>query len=424
MADFFIHTFYNGKKRMIDTGSSEMNLAAIHIFCLLYKDTKEQKYLEFAKEIEKDLTDNRAGNYINNARNNLEFYEFSKPRWESLHIIMGIAKMYECTGDTMYLQAAKQIFYSILKTDIHNTGAFSTNEQAIGTPFHDGAIETCCVIAYNALAVEILKATGDIKIIDFLELSLLNAVMGYYSPTGRWSTYHTPMDGEKCANFHSINFQCRAGSPELNCCSVNAPRGVGMVTQWAVMEEEDTLYINCFEPLSAVTDKGLTINITGDYTTNGVIKIQLLSTYTQRIAIRIPSWSIRTVVTFNDCDLLATAGEYLYIEQKWNNTILLIHFDFSFYYLEGQLDFEGKKSIYRGPILFGYDLSLNPSFDFENIPVIAKWELEETLPQRLPDGRILLRLKSGIVLCDFYHLGISGSQYKTWLVVNDTKKGS
>ena len=111
---------------------------------------------------------------MNCALKNFEFFECPKPRWESLHIIMGFAEMYLATGEEKYQKSAAQIFYSILKTDVHNTGGFSTEEMAIGHPFMNGKIELCCVIAYNALACDILKITGDIKIVDFLEKSLYN----------------------------------------------------------------------------------------------------------------------------------------------------------------------------------------------------------------------------------------------------------
>lgn len=417
IADLFMKTFYNGKMRMVSIGWAEMNLAPLHIFAILYNETKEQKYLDFALEIEKDLSDEAAGNYITHSLNGLEYFQCPKPRWESMHIIMGIAQMYNCTGDDKYLKVAKQIFYSILKTDVHNTGAFSTDEAAIGHPFKNSAIETCCVIAYNVLACEILALTGDLKIVDFLELSLYNAVMGSFSPTGRWSTYNTPMDGVKCANFHSINFQCRAGSPELNCCSVNAPRGVGMLSEWALQEENEVTYINYFECFSAKIDSGLEIKVTSDYPVDNCIQIILKSDKSRKIAIRIPEWSKNTKVGLNGEEQKTVAGTYLFLEKTWGDDLIKIEFDFSTHYIDGDLDYKGMKSIFKGPILYGYDLYFNHAFDFNNIPAIPSADLDKAIPHKMSDGRILLKLDCGITLCDFYHMGLSGSQYKTWIKV-------
>ena len=100
------------------------------------------------------------------------------------------------------------------------------------------------------MTVEMLRQSGDPLAADELELSTFNSAMGLFSPTGRWSTYNTPMDGARKANFHEIVFQSRPGSPELNCCSVNAARGLGLLSEWALMHDakNDALVLNWYGP--------------------------------------------------------------------------------------------------------------------------------------------------------------------------------
>ncbi len=414
IAQLFLSLFYNGPKRLADIGSTEMNFSVIHIFALLYEETGEDVYLNFAKEIEKDLELPDAGDYVRNALQEVEFYLSPKPRWESLHIIMGIAELYNCTHEQKYFDAATQIFYSILKTDIHNTGGFSTEEQAIGNPFVNGNIELCCVVAYNVLASIILKMANDSKIADHLELSHYNAVMGSFSQTGRWSTYNTPMEGTKCANYHSIGFQCRPGSPELNCCSVNAPRGIGILSEWAFMKQEDTLYVNYYEACSVHDESGLHIEISGDYPAAPEVSVKIGTSEFRRLGLRIPSWSVQTVVTINGVRYTPAAGEYFFIEENWINSEIKIRFDFSTRLFAGEGAYNGFYSVYVGPVLYGYDLSLNSSM--ENIPELKRSELELAAPERQKNGRILLKT-TPCILSDFYTLGQSGSEYKTWFVV-------
>ena len=128
--------------------------------------------------------------------------------------------------------------------DRHNNGGFSSGEKATGNPYDRGAIETCCTIAWIAMSVEMLKLTGDSVVADEIELSTLNSVLGMHSASGRWATYNTPMDGIRRASAHSIVFQAREGSPELNCCSVNSARGFGHVSDWAVMRDGEGLMVN------------------------------------------------------------------------------------------------------------------------------------------------------------------------------------
>ena len=87
---------------------------------------------------------------------------------------------------------------------------------------------------------------GNSIVADELELTTLNSGLGLWSPSGRWATYNTPMDGVRKASAHEIVFQSREGSPELNCCSVNAARALGMISDWALMTDADGYVVNWY----------------------------------------------------------------------------------------------------------------------------------------------------------------------------------
>ena len=412
-----MNKFYNGKPTLVSIGWAEMNLAAYHAFGLLYRKTQNIDYFNFAKLIEHDISHKDAGNYIYYAQQGYEFYECPKPRWESLHVIMGIAEMYRNTADRKYLDVASQIFYSILKTDVHNTGGFSTNEAAIGTPYKNEKIETCCVVAYNALAIELFLLTDDTKILDFLERSHYNAILGSYSPSGKWSTYDTPMDGAKRANYHDIGFQCRPGSPDLNCCSVNAPRGVANISEWMLTKKKNCLYLNFYEDMTLESDEGISLKVSGNYPANNKVKIHITSNgIRKKIGFRIPSWSTNTKITIGEETFSPDAGTYFLHSKAWNDDVY-ITFDFTPYIEIGDGDCAGKSSIFVGPVLYGLDLHDNPNVDFEQPSVLSKKELTGMTPMCNPDGSIRLEFSNGIKLKDFYHLGESGSVYKTWLKI-------
>lgn len=414
IAGFFLRHFYQDKHRLVDIGSAEMNLAPYHMFALLYRKTGKEEYLQFALRIEADLASPHAGNYLNNALQGLPYYKTTMPRWESLHTILGFAEMYRGTKDERYRRALLQIYHSIQQTDVHNTGGFSTEEKAVGTPFRNGVIELCCVIAYNALACEALKLSRDPKIADHLELSLYNAVMGSFSPSGRWSTYDTPMNGVKRANYDSIHFQSRPGSPDLNCCSANSARGIGMLSEWAVMEDKDTTYINYFGSLSCTTAKGIGIEIQGSYPATEKVRIRLRSENTQAIAIRIPQWAKNTCILFDGEQICPEPGTYWICRQHWKGQTVTIRFDLHPYFLEGSEDQRGKRSVYCGPILFGYDLRCG-KLPPDQLPSFTESLFDHVLPRQTDDGRLLLQISEELCLCDFYHLGSSGCAYCTWL---------
>ncbi|MDD6094358.1 MAG: glycoside hydrolase family 127 protein [Clostridia bacterium] len=410
-ASMFLGTFYNGKKRLKDIGSTETNLAALHIFAVLYGQTGKKEYLDFALEIAKDVESEEGGGYISCMDSGNEFYQCRKPRWESLHVIMGIDALGRVTGEEKYRDVAEKIVYSILRTDVHNTGGFSTREQAVGTPFDNGAVELCCVIAFNALAAEVYRRKPATALADFLEISYYNAVMGSYSPSGRWSAYNTPMDGEKVANYNEIGFQSRAGSPDLNCCSANSGRGLGQLSEWAFLTDNEKLYINFYDPCSFETEDGTKISIGGDYPHGSAVTVSAECITPVTLMLHIPEWSKNTFINGEK----VTGGEYFAYPCSAGVNNIKIEFDFSLRFELGHGDYEGKRCVFSGPVLFGCDLSEN-DLDLDSLPCVTDGDFEGVLPEYCPKSRkILLRLKNGLILSDFYRLGSSGSRYRTWI---------
>ena len=441
IADLICTKFLGEKReRLVDTGSTEMNLAVIHTLCHLYRKTATQSYLDLALQIVDEFAADGpdgplAGDYLRMALAGKEFYQTPKPRWESLHPIMGLVELYFLTGEKQYRTAFEQIWWSIVKLDRHNNGGFSSGEQARGNPYHRGAIETCCTIAWMATSVEMLRLTKNSVVADELELSTLNSVIGLHSHTGRWVTYNTPMDGVRRASAHDIVFQAREGSAELNCCSVNGPRGLGMVSDWALMRCEEGLILNWYGPSTMETQLSadVTVRLDGEteYPREGLIKLRISPSQTTQFALklRIPYWSRDTKVKVNGKTLKdVVPGTYLTLNRRWEaNDLIELELDMSLHYWVGEKECEGKASIYRGPILLTYDRRLN-TMDPDDIPPLDAASMKGGLmvnEKRLPtivlleytaiDGRKLR-------LCDFGSAGEGGSPYVSWLTVKNVRK--
>ncbi|MHB8520892.1 MAG: beta-L-arabinofuranosidase domain-containing protein [Limisphaerales bacterium] len=422
--------------RLVDTGSTEMNLAPIHALCRLYRRTEDRRYLKLALKIcdEFAATDPAgkplAGDYLNAALAGKEFFQMPKPRWESLHPIMGLTELFWISGDERYRRAFEQIWWSIVKLDRHNNGGFSSGEQAQGNPYHQGAIETCCTIAWIALSVEMLRLTGDSIVADEIELSTLNSVVGLHSPTGRWVTYNTPMDGTRKASAHDIVFQARAGSPELNCCSVNGARGFGMISDWALMASGDGLILNWYGPstMTARLASGIPLELTQetDYPQNNRVRLRVAPGRPVRFALklRIPHWSRTTRVKLNGLPVEAVPpGRYLALDRTWKRgDTVEVEFDFSLHFWAGQRECANKVSVYRGPILLTYDRRFN-EMDPDQVPSLDAAALSG---KRVASGdwlppMLLLEFAAAdgrpVRLCDFGSAGSGGSPYRSWLDV-------
>jgi hypothetical protein len=373
-----------------------------------------------------------AGLYVTMARQGFDMYQFPGNRWESAHDFQGMLDMYLLTGDKSLIEAFTSIWYSIQKGDRHNTGGFTSGERTTGDPYQPGAIETCSTVAWMDMSIDFLKLTANSKIADEIELSTFNANVGGQSPSGRWWTYNTPMNGTKEASAHSINFQCRAGSPELNCCSVNGPRGLAMISEWAALRSSDGITLNYYGPsaFSLKTPAGHALRIAEEteYPREGKIVLSTIPEVPEKftLRLRIPSWSKNTRVSLNGQAVSGvTPGTYLDLNRNWSRTDRIeLDLDLSPHYWAGEREEFGKTSIYVGPILLAFDPAFNtidasqiPQLDARSIdltPAKAKTDIEPWLLRKVkaPNGQV-------IQLCDFATAGAYGNPYVSWLPIQN-----
>ena len=438
IADLFCRKFLTGEQHVssMSPGYEEMNMACMHAFCLLYELTAEPRYLELVRQVEKDLETPSGGDFIRAALEGRDFYKSAKPRWESLHIIQAVAELYFITGEEKYRRAFENTWWSIARTDRHNTGGFSSGEKAIGNPYNNASpIETCGTVAWMAVSIDMLRLTGNPIVADEIELSLLNAGLASLSRSGRWCTYNTPMDGDRRAFYVDFNFQARPGSPELNCCAVNAPRVLGMIGEWAVMEHESGLALNYYgrSTFQTRSPAGSAVAVTQEteYPASGriVIRLDLEKPEAFCLKLRIPQWSRKTGLAVNGKAMAdVRAGEYFPVQRGWKAADEIeLTLDMSLHYWVGEGNYEGKSSMYRGPILLSYDSRFN-SLGLDRVPGFDASRLEETAASHdgwlkpwmlfecsAEDGR-------KVALCDFASAGSSGSQYLSWLGLKNVGK--
>lgn len=431
-ADLICLVYLDGDRRPKDAGSDEMNLSVIHGMGLLHRKTGNPRYFEMMKVIEKDWES--TGDYYRQGLAGVDFYRIPRPRWESLHCLQGLKELYLITGDETYRTALLNLWGSIRRLDRHNTGGFSTGEAAIGNPYSPGAIETCCTTAWSALTLDALALVGDPSAAEELEWSLYNSILGSQHPTGRWWTYDTPMNGKREASAHTIVFQSRAGTPELNCCSVNAPRGLGMLSEWAVMrDEEGGVVVNYLGEMSAeiplADGRAIQLDQHSSYPIGERVhlKLTMAGTAELTVKVRIPSWAEGSVAAVNGETIDAVRpGEFVEISRVWKSgDAVLLNIKLPTRTWVGDGAAAGKVSIYRGPILLAFDQRHNP-FDRDGIPELDFKNLESS-PVWIGEDRfppMTLREFQGaegvpLRLCDFATAGALGTEYVSWLPVRN-----
>ncbi len=364
IGDLLSERFLDTGRSIVAMGSPETNLAVVHGLAILHRKTGEKRYLKLAEKVVAEFSLPHAGDYVKGALAGEEFFQLpaGAPRWESLHPLMGVAELYWTTGNRDYRKAFEHLYWSIAKTDRHNNGGFTSGEQAKGNPYDPGAIETCCTVAWAAMGVEMLRMSGDPHVADELELSTLNQVVAMHAPDGSWCTYNTPMDGVRIPSTEDIAFQIRPGSENLNCCSVNAARGFGLLADWGLMRQDGGLVLNYYGPSTLKAEVGgvpVTLRQETRYPQEGhiVLHVEPREAAKFPLKLRVPHWSSSTTIRVNGRKVPAEAGTYARLDRTWKaGDRITIDLDMSPRFWLGQRERRGETSVYRGPILMALEM--------------------------------------------------------------------
>lgn len=436
-AEAICKVYGEGGRRPIEAGNPCFNLSVIHVLAELYVRTGDERLLTVIRRIEEDLP--RDGDWLQKGIEGVPYWRLpgSGPRWEALHILQGFLTLWEGTRDNRYRTAVLNHWRSIRDLDRHPSGAFSTNEQASGTIFSRGSIETCCSVAWMALSCDVLRLTGDPAVADELELTLWNQALAAQHPSGSWCTYDTPLNGIRAPSYHQINFQYRPGTPELNCCSVNSPRMLGLLANWAVMHMDEAVVVNFYGPCTVKVPleggRSLTLTQKTTYPVDGRVRMEL-DAGGQRLAVRlrIPAWSQNTQLSINGKPHMSpiAPGTYVEIHRPWSKGDRLeLVLDMHPRVTQGEApDRGGCVAIHTGPLLLTFDTGWN---DIE-LADVAPLDLRSLSPKHLADtafkrataglpfppmGLWEVPTVSGQVirLCDFASAGARGTEYAAWL---------
>ena len=426
-----IYRYFRDKGCVYFASSTTMNLAISHAFMLGYSVSNREEYLALAEKIVEESWVKIGGNWLNEILEGKEFYQSSSPRWEALHTIETLSLLYAATGKERYKEGFIRIWNSIRKTDIHNTGAFSTEEQACGTPYRNGIIETCCTVAWQALTSEYLRIEPNIVAADEFERTYFNAMLGSLLLGDANVSYNTPMDGLKGGKYDGrridsridLAFQFHQGAQDFNCCQANATRGLSEIVNWGILFYNSEIFINLYAPYTGRVilpgQNNFAFQMQTQYPSNGKIHIVIKEAPedTQVVNFRIPCWVKKATVSLNGQSIQSQPGTYLKIERVWNaGDIIEMAYDFELCKTTGKEDFENKVSLSWGCLLLAYQCQEqeDPIFDLKSI-------------KQIPQGDSLIRFvcmsdMGGKVLCDFFSVGRAAPMaeppsYRSWLSI-------
>ena len=423
--------FIEGDVSIAAQNWAECNLAIGHAFALFYEETGDERYLAAAERlVNQDWNDiyrdfytktSLCCGWMNAALEGKAFFESGQPRWEGLYALETLATLYRITGKEEYNHALSELWWGIYETDRHNTGSLGTGEGATGDIYGSGS-ETCNTIAWMAFSTEYLKISKDSRVADELELSFFNATLGSLLGGERNYTYMNNSDGFREPALVILAGHSYTGARDMSCCQANGNRGLSQITEWALLCDDNNLYLNYYGKSSIETfiKNGYKVTVVQDtvYPKNGTVNIRVITDCPEELTLnlRIPSWSENTTLTVNGEAVTAEKGKYCSITRKWNEADKIeLGLDMTpHFWIREQGEIPFKLSVYSGPVLLAFKTS-------DSLRGTTRFSVE-ALRNMTPidgDGLVSFTLVSEtgktVILTDYYTAGKDGSNFVSWL---------
>ena len=211
-----------------DLHKGAVNYSILEPTVLLYEQTGNKKFLDFAKSIVASWS--QPNKYTPNGVRYIEKAEAGEPLSESdeLHAYTlmscfeGLAELYRVTGEPRYLDATVNFARCVEDQELMIHGSVSNQElwchgAVEQTQMLEKPAETCATVTWMKLCYQLLRLTGDPHYADLMEQSLYNGLLGAMMPRGEWWAYDSALAGER------VPSRQQATDVELSCCVSNGP---------------------------------------------------------------------------------------------------------------------------------------------------------------------------------------------------------
>jgi DUF1680 family protein len=323
---------YNAMQKLLQTEFGGMN----EVMADIYHQTGDEKWLTVAQRFDHAVIfDPLAANKdeLNGLHANTQV-----PKW------IGAARQYKATGESRYLDIARNAWEINVKSHTYAIGGNSQAEHfrapnAIAAYLTNDTCEACN--SYN-----MLKLTRELWLLDsdnsayfdFYENSLLNHLLGQQDPHDHHGhiTYFTPLNA---GGRRGVGPAWGGGTWSTDYDSFWCCQGTALETNTKLMDSiyfynDSTLFINLF--MSSVLkwpEMGITLKQSTTYPVGDTSKLEVSGSGEWTMNIRIPAWTSDAELTLNGealSDVKATPGTYAQISRTWaDGDVLEIRFPMS-----------------------------------------------------------------------------------------------
>ncbi|MCL8009837.1 beta-L-arabinofuranosidase domain-containing protein [Streptomyces sp. AS02] len=246
---------------------------------------------------------------------------------QHIPIFTGYVRLYDATGETRYLTAAKNFWGMVIPPRMYGIGGTSTGEfwkarGVVAGTISDTNAETCCAHNLLKLSRMLFFHDQDPKYMDYYERALYNQVLG---------SKQDKADAEKPLVTYFIGLKpghVRDYTPKqgTTCCE-----GTGMESSTKYQDsvyfkkaDNSALYVNLYSPSTLTwAEKGVTVTQTTDFPREQGSTLTIGGNSTAfELKLRVPSWATGGFkVTVNGSAVSGTpaAGSYFTVSRTWRS---------------------------------------------------------------------------------------------------------
>jgi DUF1680 family protein len=439
MGNLLCKTFGNlpGQLDIIQAGT-HVGMAATSVLdpmVELYKYMGDKKYLDFCYYIISSWEQKNGPKIISSLLESGKVTKVGNAKaYEMLSNFVGIANLYQVTGDAKLLKPVLIAWEDIVKNRLYLTGSTSSREffqddHVLPAGKNDNMGEGCVTTTWIQLNHDLFSITGDVKYMEQIERSVYNHLLAAENPATGCVSYYTSLMEAK-------PFNC-----EITCCTSSVPRGIAMIPYFIYGNLKDIPTLLMYEPgvyiNSYMTSKkkkiDFLLNIESDFPESGSLNATINTSSNKDsipIAFRVPGWCSSFVIKVGDEEFRKLTNNFIIIKRTWNSgEKIKISFDIPLKEIAGGNSYPGKTAFQRGPQILALDESLN-----QNLIHSSSKELKQSLWNYNPDGKncsellpkqwigkqaysYLLDHKNQLILVPFADAGQTGASLKVWMPI-------
>jgi len=361
----------------------------------LYRATGEGRYLDFCRRLVQAWSGPGGPRLIESLLDHGCVHRTANNKaYELMSCLVGLADLYEVTGEADHLRALLAAFRDIRDNQTYAIGSSSFAEhfpepgQLIAGGFMAGdkfiaAAEGCVTVTWMQLCQRVYRITGDVSAADEVERTVYNALPAAQSPLDGKVCYFLPLLGRK--RFGEVTHGIE---PDICCCASSLPRGMALLPELAagLWDGEPTLllYEKAIHRLRVPDRAGKEVEVEmavdTDFPETGRVRIHFSMPIGMEFSLRlrVPGWSRGFLARVpGGGEWRGEGGSFLEVRRLWRpGDSLEVRMELPVAAVKQGRAAERYSAVTRGPQVLGLDPAVA-----EGLP--SGWVGRQRYPMRL-----------------------------------------